>query len=83
MKIQPVSNNVLIRVAPQDKTDSGIYLPDSADKERPGEGVVEAIGKVEEVKVGDKVLFVKHGHYEIKDEHKILISEDDILAKIL
>ena len=82
MKIQPLSNNVLIKVASQDKTDSGIYIPESATKERPGEGVIEAVGEVKEVKVGDRVLFVKHGHYEIKDEHQIIISEEDVLAII-
>lgn len=81
MKIQPLSNNVLIKIESQDKTKEGIYLPETAHKDRPGEGVVEAVGEVKEIKVGDRVLFVKHGHYEIKD--KIIINEEDILAKIL
>ena len=84
MKIKPLRNGVLINVKKDTgRTDSGIYIPETAYKERPREGVVEAVGKTKEVKVGDRVLFVQHGHYELKDEEKIIISEEDILAKIL
>ena len=83
MEIQPIKNNVLIKVEKEEKTKSGLYLPETRNKERPGEGVVEAIGDVESIKVGDRVLFVKHGHYEIKDDDRIIINEEDILSKIL
>lgn len=82
MKIQPISSNVLIKINKSDKTESGIYLPETINKERPGEGVVEAVGDVEDVKVGDRVLFVKHGHYELKGEDKIIINIEDVLARI-
>src|SRR3989344_8053049 len=65
--IQPLFDNVLIKpLEAQQKTESGIYLPDSA-KEKPQKGEVMAIGpgaasddgKVNKmvVKVGDKVLY--------------------------
>ena len=83
--IKPLSDKVLIRIE-EDKnvTETGIYLPDDRSKERPGEGTVEAVGSaVKSVKAKDRVLFVRHGHFEIKDEYKIIISEEDILAKIV
>lgn len=85
MKIQPINNNVLVKIEKEnDKTESGIYLPETRDKERPGEGVVEAVDEgVKEVQAGDRVIFVRHGHHNLKDQDKIIISLEDILAKIL
>ena len=81
MKIQPTKGNVLIKIEKSDKTKGGIYLPDTANKEHPTEGVVEAVGEgVEEIVAGDRVLFVKHGQYELKEEDKIIIASEDILA---
>ena len=84
MQLKPLWNNILIRIEKLDKTESGIYIPELVIKERPMEGVVEAVGKeAEQVKVNDKVLFVKHGQTEIKDTNLIVIDEEDILAIIL
>lgn len=93
MQIKPLSDHVLIEPLKQEeKTKSGILLPESADKERPEQGKVVAVGpgkKSEdgtlvpmEVKVGDMVLFTKYGPNEVKiDEKEYLIAkEDDILA---
>ena len=81
--IKPLRDGVLIRVdADKDKTDGGIYLPSDRLKDRPTEGIVEAIGETKQVKVGDRVLFVEHGHYELKDKAKIIVSEEDCLAVI-
>lgn len=74
------------------KTKSGIYLPETADKERPEQGKVIAVGpgKLGEdgkrippvIKKGDKVLFTKYGPNEIKVEEKeyLIAREEDILA---
>ncbi|MDO8470410.1 MAG: co-chaperone GroES [bacterium] len=93
MQIKPLSEHILIEPLKQEeKTKSGILLPDSADKERPEQGKVIAVGPGKkdedgklipmEVKVGDVVLFTKYGPNEIKiDEKEYLIAkEDDILA---
>jgi len=73
-------------------TKSGIVLPDSAEKEKPMQGTVIAVGpgKLNDkgeripmsVKVGDKVLFKKYGPDEIEVEKKkyLVGDEDDILA---
>jgi chaperonin GroES len=76
----------------EEKTKSGIYLPDTA-KEKPQEGEVIAVGTGRmtedgkrialDVKVGDVVLYSKYGGAEIKvdDEELIILREVDILAK--
>ena len=95
MKISPCSDNVLLEpVKSEEKTKSGILLPDSASKERPEQGKVVAVGPGKKnkqgqiiplsVKVGQKVLFKKYSSNEIKVEEKeyLIIEESDILAVI-
>lgn len=95
MNIQPLSDHVLIEAAAQEeKTKSGIYLPESADKERPEQGKILAVGPGKKltsgkvvpmsVKVGDKVLFTKYGPNEIKVDNKeyLIAREEDVLAII-
>ena len=95
MKIQPLSDHVLIEPLKQEeKTKSGILLPETAEKEKPEQGKIIAVGpgkKTEdgklipmEVKEGDVVLFTKYGPNEVKvDEKEYLIArEEDILAII-
>ncbi len=92
MKLQPLADRVVIRpLEKEQKTSSGIYIPDTASKERPQEGEVVAVGpgkmedgklQVMSVKVGDKVLFTKYGPTEVKidDEDLLIASESDILG---
>ncbi len=92
--IKPLHDRVLVkRVEAEEKTASGIIIPDSA-KEKPQEGEVIAVGpgkvldngtKVElAVKAGDKVLFSKYAGTEISldDEEYLIMREDDILGII-
>ena len=94
MQVKPLRENVLIkRVEEENKTAGGIILPDTA-KEKPSEGIVEAVGpgmvspegKVipMTVKVGDKVLFGKWSGSEVKinGEERLLIKEPEILGII-
>lgn len=92
MNIKPLHDKVLVkRVDEETKTAGGIIIPDTA-KEKPSEGVIEAVGngfRAEDgkilpmsVKVGDKVLFGKWAGTEIKvnGEARLIIKESDILA---
>lgn len=94
MKITPLQDRVLVkRLDENKKTAGGIIIPDTA-KEKPSEGIVEAVGagmvspegKVipMTVKVGDKVLFGKWSGTEIKvnGEDRLIIKEPEILAVI-
>lgn len=92
-KITPLGRRVLVkRVASEEKTAGGIYLPDNA-KEKPQEAEVLALGtgKDEEgkdvsftVAVGNKVLISKYGGTEVKldGEDVLIINESDILGII-
>lgn len=87
MKLKPLGDRVVLqhKVA-EEKTQSGIILPDSA-KEKPQEAVVIAVGpgkdKVEmQVKEGDKVIYSKYAGTEVKfdEEEFIIVSQNDIIA---
>jgi chaperonin GroES len=92
-KLQPLADRVLVKpIEKEEKTKSGIYLPDTA-KEKPQEGEVLAVGPGKmtddgkrvplDLKVGDRVIYAKYGGTEIKvdDEDLIILRESDILAK--
>ncbi|MBP5458292.1 MAG: co-chaperone GroES [Paludibacteraceae bacterium] len=89
MKIKPLADRVLIKpAAAEQKTASGIIIPDSA-KEKPLKGEVLAIGtgtKDEEmvVKVGDVVLYGKYAgtELELEGEKYLIMRQSDILAII-
>lgn len=86
--IEPLGNRVLVKVLEADNTTpSGIVLPETA-KEKPQEGLIEAVGNEEEMlsdlKVGDVVLFAKYSGTEIKQNGTayLLLNEDDVLARL-
>ena len=94
MKIKPLSDRVVVKVQDaEEKTASGIILPDTA-QEKPQVGVIMAAGpgKMNEsgsvnkmsVKKGDKVLYGKYSGNEINFEGDdlLIMRESDILAVI-
>lgn len=85
VKIQPLAEYVVAQQEEAEtKTASGIYLPDKA-AEKPKIAKVVAVGKkVQEVKVGDKIVFGGYSHADIKveGEEYLLIKEEDIYAVI-
>jgi chaperonin GroES len=94
--IQPLGDRVLVKpeTAGDEKTASGIIIPDTAHKEKPERGEVIAVGQGKRgddneiipvaVKVGDTVMFSKYGFDEVKieDEEYYILSESQILAII-
>ena len=89
MKIQPLGDRVLVQpLAAEEKTASGIIIPNSA-KEKPLKGKVIAVGKGLEdtpmtVKVDDTVLYGKFVGTEVNLDGTdyLIISESEILAII-
>lgn len=90
--LKPLGDRVIIElVEAEEKTASGIVLPDTA-KEKPQEGRVVAAGtgrvldngeKVAlEVKEGDRIIFSKYAGTEVKYDGKeyLIIRENDVLA---
>jgi chaperonin GroES len=94
MKIKPLSNRLLVEVVEEEqKTESGILLPDTAEKTKNFQGKVTAVGSGKlndkgeripmSVKVGDNILFKKPWSEDEKLEDKYyLIEEDDVLGII-
>lgn len=89
VNIKPLADRVLILpMAAENKTASGIIIPDTA-KEKPQKGKVVAVGpgtKDEKitVKVGDTVLYGKYSGTELKYDGAdyLMMRESDILAII-
>jgi chaperonin GroES len=93
-KIKPLGENILVELKKEDKmTKSGIVLPDTANEEKPQEGLVKAVGKGKiedgkeikpEVKTGDKIIFAKYSGTEIEIDGKehLILKGDDVLAII-
>lgn len=85
---RPIAGKILVKPeAAEEKTVSGIIIPDSA-KEKPQRGKIVAVGKAKkdeelEVKIGDTVLYGKYSGTEIKidgDEYLIMNQTDILLV---
>ncbi|MDH3286075.1 MAG: co-chaperone GroES [Acidobacteriota bacterium] len=94
MKIKPLHDRVLLkRIEQDDKTKSGIIIPDTA-KEKPQQGEVIAVGTGKrddtgalhslEVKKGDRVLFGKYSGNEVKIDgtEYVILREDELFGII-
>ena len=95
MQLRPLGDRVIVKpVAKEEMTKAGIILPDTADKERPEQGEVIAVGPGRlldsgsrapmSLKVGDKIVFKKYSPDEVKvnDEEYLVIAESDIMAVV-
>jgi len=92
--LKPLGDRIIIElVESEEKTASGIVLPDSA-KEKPQEGKVVAVGTGRvlesgervalDVAVGDRIIFSKYAGTEVKFQgvEYLIVRENDILAVI-
>ena len=84
--IEPLGARVLVKPLEQeDRTTSGIFLPETA-KEKPQIGRVVAVGDDEEMplKVEEKVLFAKYSGTEVAyaGESFLLMDVSDVLARV-
>ena len=94
MALKPLADRIVVRrLEAQDKTKSGLILPDSA-KEKPQEGKVVSVGtgrqledgsiKSLEIKSGDRVLYGKYSGTEVvlEGEEYLILREEDVLAVV-
>jgi chaperonin GroES len=92
--LKPLGDRIIIELVElEEKTASGIVLPDTA-KEKPQEGKVIAVGTGRvldngervalEVSVGDSIIFSKYAGTEVKYDGNeyLIVRENDILAII-
>ena len=93
MALKPVADRVIVKYfETEDKTASGIVLPESSkEKTQQAEVIAVGGGKVVdgkevkmEVKVGDQVIYSKYAGTDVKldDEEYIVVKQSDILAVI-
>ena len=93
-KFEPMNNRVLLEpLTSQEKTSSGLVLPDTA-REKPVEGKVVAVGPGKydkagkrvpvDVKIGDRVVYARYAGAEFKDNGKdyVILEDSSILAKV-
>ncbi len=92
MNIKPLGDKVVVKPAKaEEKTESGIILPGSA-QEKPHQGTVVAVGPGArddkgnhiplDVKEGDRVIYGKFGGVDLKYDNAeyVVLSEKDILV---
>ncbi|MFH1426935.1 MAG: co-chaperone GroES [Patescibacteria group bacterium] len=95
MNIRPLGDKIIVKpIEKENITKSGIIIPDTADKERPEQGEVIAIGPGKildngqraemNVQIGNKVLFKKYSpdEFKLEDEELLVLSEGDIIGVI-
>ncbi len=95
IKLRPLGARVFVKPEKVDeKSKGGVYIPDTASKERPQMGKVLAVGPGKtdddgkrvpmDVKVNDTIIFSKYAGTEIKigNEDHLILSESDILAVV-
>jgi chaperonin GroES len=95
MQIKPLNDKVVVKASSKEETTKfGLVLPDTADKEKPEQGEVIAVGpgKMLEngarapmsVKAGDKILFKKYSpdEFKIDKEEFLVLSEGEIIGII-
>lgn len=94
LKIRPLSDRIVVE--PQEvesKTAGGIVIPDTADKDKPMQGKVIAIGEGKwhdgkqqplQVKVGEVILFGKYAGTNIKlgEKEYLVMREEDVMGII-
>lgn len=93
--IRPLFDRILVqRNDGPKKTASGLFLPETATKEKPVEGTILAVGAGRRnkdgdlvelaVKAGDRIVFGKYAGTEIKidGEDRLILREDDVLGVI-
>ena len=92
MALKPLADRIVVKqIEAQDKTKSGLVLPDTA-KEKPQEAKVVAVGtgrllddgsvKALELKNGDRILYGKYSGTEVSvgGEDYLILREEDVLA---
>lgn len=83
MRVQPLANRLSVKPdAPESVSKGGIVLPTQA-QDKPTHGIVTATGPdVEEIKVGDHVMYGRYAgtEFEWENEKYVIIRETDVLA---
>lgn len=91
-KIRPLSDRIVVEPKElESKTAGGIVIPDTADKDKPMQGTVVAIGNGKyvdgkltplQVKVGDSILFGKYAgtNFKFSNKEYLVMREEDVMG---
>ena len=86
LTIKPLEDYVLIKIEKEEKkkTDSGIFLPESASEEKSQTGKVAAVGNSDKIKVkkNQKVIFKEFSGTEIEGGKYLMVKNEDIMAVV-
>jgi len=86
LTIKPLEDYVLIKIEKEEKkkTDSGIFLPESASEEKSQMGKVAVVGDSGKIKVkkSQKVIFKEFSGTEIEGGKYLMVKNEDILAVV-
>jgi len=85
MKIKPLQGKVILKpIKKEEKTKTGLILPNNTNKDKAGIGVILNTCKGSDLKAGQEVLFSQYSPSQIKFEGEdyLIIEETDILAII-
>ena len=83
VKIKPIGNRIVVKTAKaEEKTASGIIIPDTA-KEKPQQGTVVAVSdEIKSIKIDNTVLYGRFAGTEVsvQGEEYLILDEGDVLA---
>jgi chaperonin GroES len=95
VQIRPLSDRIVVSAKEtESKSAGGIVIPDTADKDKPMQGTVLAIGNGKyidgklqplQVKVGDEILFGKYAGTTVKlsDKEFLVMREEDVMGVLV
>ncbi len=83
--LQPLADNIVAQIEEaQNKTASGLYLPEQAT-EKPKTAKVLNVGKeVKNIKINDRIVYKSYSATEIKIDNQdyVIVKEEDVLATV-
>ncbi len=83
--LQPLADNIVAQIEEaQNKTASGLYLPEQAT-EKPKTAKVLKVGKdVKNIKINDRIVYKSYSATEIKVDNQdyVIVKEEDVLATV-
>jgi len=91
-RIRPLSDRIVVEPKEiESMSAGGIVIPDTADKDKPMQGIVIAIGSGKyvdgkihplQVKVGDKILFGKYSgtNFKFSSKDYLVMREEDVMG---
>ncbi len=84
IEVQPLKDRILVSPLAEERTKSGIILPDTAVVQMNRGRVLARGASVTLLEIGDEVVYTRYSGtpVEIREEKMQILSEDDVVAII-